>query len=444
MYGRNRFASVRQISKDGRSETAALRGRTIKSTISKICGKLALARNPYTCRRWLDIVLLSFWGSLLSYMLYLLLYAMTGLSADERFRLLLVFLKENGVIPLGVFGFSVLLIVMVVSMLFLKLHEYNRLRYYVLYPPAWFAAVLPLAVFSFFYVFADKTGQSQESPLLLLFGVFLPLLIVKGIGLLINKFRHGREDDYNTSHTSSEETLRKFAENPDTMLIPWLLNDKPIEKPSDDLFDSMDYAQQVFDAVTSGRKFFSIGLFAPRGAGKSSVLKLVDHMLNKSQNFLNEYHSKWHRDIEENETGNRKPPPKIITCWTDAWGFSDDAVVKQVLRDAISELNRHVDCLALRRLPSEYLSALKECTPNWFYPPLSLAAAPLKPEEQIRRLDEIFKATNTKLLIFVEDVDRNVVSTDGGIILRELESLFYRLRQADSISFVVTLGKGEK
>ena len=68
-----------------------------------------------------------------------------------------------------------------------------------------------------------------------------------------------------------------------------------------------------------------------------------------------------------------------------------------VLREAVAELRRHVDCLSVRSLPDEYLAAIKGVAPAWVHAPLAIASGD-SPSQQLRRLDPLLEAINARLV----------------------------------------------
>jgi len=56
---------------------------------------------------------------------------------------------------------------------------------------------------------------------------------------------------------------------------------------------------------------------------------------------------------------------------------------------------------------------------------------------QLKKLDEILAVAKLRVIIFLEDIDRN---TSEDLIKSELPSLLDRLRQLDNVSFVLAIG----
>jgi hypothetical protein len=132
----------------------------------------------------------------------------------------------------------------------------------------------------------------------------------------------------------------------------------------------------------------------------------------------------------------------------------------------VAELSRHVDCLALLSLPREYVGAMKGIAPNWLQGPLAVTAMD-SPSRQLGRLDPLLDAINARLVVFIEDLDRNTeipdvsfvqhVRTEGtnaksdirneiagrpaGRSFLEIESLLDRMKESRRVSFVLAVSR---
>jgi hypothetical protein len=264
---------------------------------------------------------------------------------------------------------------------------------------------------------------------------------------------------------TAEDTLKAFAADPKGRLIPWLMQDKPVTRPEEDLFEAHVFAQRIAELITD-RRLGRIGLIGPWGAGKTTVLNLVDFMLHQSESFARRYRERWRGQTSQLPWRVPSSPPLVLTCRVRAWGFVREPAATVVLREAVAELGGYVDCLSVRNLPDEYLAAIKGVAPGWIHAPLAVASAD-SPSDQLKRLDPLLEAINARLIVFIEDVDRNVevpdvsfvqsVKNEGqgnraevrndltarpaGHVFLEIESLLDRMADAQRVSFVLAISR---
>jgi hypothetical protein len=88
-------------------------------------------------------------------------------------------------------------------------------------------------------------------------------------------------------------------------------------------------------------------------------------------------------------------------------------------------------------VPTNYRKALEGGKTTWATIISALFHTSCDPIEQLEKLDDILCAADLRLLIFLEDLDRN---TDDKIIRDELPSLLDRLRSLRNVSFVLAIG----
>ncbi|GAG16687.1 unnamed protein product, partial [marine sediment metagenome] len=259
--------------------------------------------------------------------------------------------------------------------------------------------------------------------------------------------------------------LEQFAKDPDGQLIPWLMTDEAVEHPSEDLFESHVHSKHIAELITD-RQLGRIGLIGAWGSGKTTVLNLVDHFLRKSPAFQKEYRKRWHKASRSLSWRQRLRPPRILTCRVQAWGFAKESAATVVLRQAVAELSKYMDCLSVLGLPQEYIAAAKGVAPGWVHGPLALTVAGT-PSQQLKRLNPLLEAINARLVVYVEDLDRNLdapdiaytqnvrntgtnVSTEirndfsarpSGQVFLQIESLLARMADAHRVSFVLAISR---
>ena len=238
---------------------------------------------------------------------------------------------------------------------------------------------------------------------------------IVGILYLRSKFvSHRSMPDELTHRQKNMEDLENFNDP-----IGWLDEEKPIEKPAEDRFEMAVVARRVA-RILREKPLKTIGLIGPYGCGKSSILNMVEHY------------------IKNPPPGNNKElfdQDKIIICKIDGWGLRKESSAEVILRKTVAELSKYVDCLGLRNIPQEYQKALSDAGPWW----LKLVSIGLKKKDavqQLEKLDNVLLCTGMRMIIFIEDVDRNIQKDEE---ISEVAALLDRLRGLENVSFVLAI-----
>ncbi|MHB1183573.1 MAG: hypothetical protein ACYC4A_02590 [Desulfobulbia bacterium] len=134
---------------------------------------------------------------------------------------------------------------------------------------------------------------------------------------------------------------------------------------------------------------------------------------------------------------NTKFNGDIVLCRIDGWGRASGTVAQKILSLAIGEVKKYVDCSSVITLPEKYVTAMVggRSVGGEFFSALFQGAH--DPVSQLCRLDNILAAANLRLIIVLEDLDRNV---GDAILGEELPALLDRLRILNNVSFVLTIG----
>ena len=223
---------------------------------------------------------------------------------------------------------------------------------------------------------------------------------------------------YKSQHTHA----RSLATN-DEDLLAWILDETPIKLPTDDVFDHAIPARRIARLLMQ-KATSSIGVIGPYGCGKSSLLNLIEYYLENTS-----------------ELGLCPTNPsfsgRIIRCKIDGWGRVSGTVAQKIIALAIEEVKQHVDCMSIISLPENYRKAIAGAKSAGGAILSALLQTSHDPVAQLSKLDNILAAANMRLVIFLEDLDRNI---GDDIIRDEMPALLDRLRSLGQVSFVLAIG----
>ena len=344
----------------------------------------------------------------------------------------------------------------------------RQLRRIPVYPPAWMSVVLAaVAMFAL-----ERSGLRLPLPKFsgetwlwaIGIGSAAPLMCVVGGKLLRSSVPIHAGNTRQRNVGIGDQTLRALTDDMADSFIPWLEQEQPVEIPDrDDLFDLRYVAERIAEYLFDVR-LATVGLVGPFGVGKSSIIGFVKHYIDSDGAFHTRMKTRWREQFRRGNVAERHAP-HILLCSVSAWGLRDQPGAAVILRHAVERLAAEVDCLSVSNLPDQYVQALKGVSPEWLNLPTMLPA-PGDAEDQLRRLEPILDAINARLIVIVEDLDRNVevpvltllsqdiespgrdaptrVSTrlttqSSGRIARELEALFSRLLDLERVSFVLVV-----
>ncbi len=287
------------------------------------------------------------------------------------------------------------------------------------YPPTWGAGAIGFAVV------AGLTPGLRVNPFVLVesyrfwLGLIVLLVFVSTARWLAasKSDNPGLEACEPTPDKPEEPATAQEIERPLEWWLEWIETEKPIEKAEEDLFGFTARAEYIA-GILRGEKRKTVGLEGGFGSGKSSLLNLVEANLKKYN------------------TTTEAKPKRIIVCRADTWGLGKDSVAEYILRRAVDKLAEKVDCSGLMDLPGQYRQAVSATGNGWLHLLACLCNPPKEPGEELERLDEVLEAAGLRLVVFIEDIDRNPGSEN---LLSELAALLDRLRDLNNVSFVLAL-----
>jgi hypothetical protein len=283
-------------------------------------------------------------------------------------------------------------------------------RSLLVYPPAWMSAALAaLALFCLGFTrwagpLTDVDGETWVCS--------LGILIAAPVVCLVSLWVLGDAPASRPRHRPPElelaggGSLAALVRDPEGRLIPWLEQERPVEDPErDDLFDLRFVAERIaehfFDPTLA-----TVGLVGPLGVGKSSILRFVEHCLYENRAFQSRVAARYRAQGTGSGLAYQRPP-RILVCHVSAWGLRDKPAAVVILRHAVERLAKEADCLAISSLPERYAKALKGVGPDWLNLP-TIFTSDDDAAEQLRRMEPVLEALHARLVIFIEDLDRDV------------------------------------
>jgi hypothetical protein len=184
-----------------------------------------------------------------------------------------------------------------------------------------------------------------------------------------------------------------------------------IEKNQEKLLFNRDlYVHRILKNIESDNASSQIALCGEYGAGKTSILNQIQSDL-KIKGWL------------------------IVKI--DSWGIDSSTIGQYILQETVNELTSRFDVSSFRTLPLDYQQALKSSN-SWLYAFYkSITGQPNSITDQLTKLDSILKVTNTKLLIRIEDIDRNPNSAE---YCNSLAVILDKLKSLNNLNFIIATG----
>lgn len=322
------------------------------------------------------------------------------------------------------------------------------------YPGTWLAALVGCLIYEWI-----RFGNARAFASLGAFpyvdcvlGLYLAafLLMVVVVPVAISVVRRLMRDDprpVGTQTTESKEGVNASqpqeeqgpaAEN-SVDLDFWLSGDDPIDHPERDYFGHAGIARRIA-RILRETPVRTIGLLGPYGCGKSSILNLVEYY----QRHPDEVDKVYPTQAEVSHSGPHKrriPAKDLIWCRVAEWGVTSESAASVILTRAIHETASHVDCLSCATLPAYYAAALGKAP--WGQLLSSLLQHDESPEQLLRRLNNMLACIGKRLVICLEDLDRNITK-DKSDRLGHVGGLLDRIKALDNITFVVAVGQSSE
>lgn len=296
-------------------------------------------------------------------------------------------------------------------------------------PPAWPLGVVTFILISL--VWECCVGPAHASFPATLPWVLGAVVVFLGAGpmavLLTSLFGNSaRPRRGSTSDNADSPSLGSLADNCEALMI-WLEHEEPVTDPRKDLFDMIVYAQRIVQLLR-GNPLRTIGLIGPYGCGKSSILNMTRYYLANDLDLNSEaIHA---------SNGTAHLPQDVIVSQVSGWGCREGTAAQYVLDVVINDISQEVDCLELANVPGSYQRALAN-SGGLFSTLCALTSRHGRPMDILRRLDDVLVRRGMRLVVFLEDIDRNVHND----VFAEIVMLLDGLKGLQNCSFVLAIGE---
>jgi len=369
-------------------------------------------------KRWIDIFALS----LVVFLLYLAIEPPIGKLGNWVEDSVL---KKGGVVNILVIFFGLAAIWIPLWRLgatqFGLWHNFS-IKTFLKWPPVWLSVIFSICCLSLLpnYTFVEITIIS---------GIFLAGLPIGFIIRMVNQWL--TEDKKNDQQQSqATESFHEISTKPEKV-IKWLGKEEAITEPGRDLFDMAVQSRNI-SRLLLATPLKTVALVGEYGSGKSSILKMVDYYLKpENRNKLTQNNGNDKSDSVNQEVN-------VITCTVAGWGFAKGSTAEHILECTINELSKHVDVSDLRIVPEQYVAAMGSANNVFLKIIAALATCWKSPLDILKRIDNVLIAIDKRLIIFLEDVDRNNIDE---VFFNEIASLLDTLRQLKKVSFVFAIGQ---
>ncbi|WP_404395908.1 P-loop NTPase fold protein [Pseudoalteromonas phenolica] len=182
-------------------------------------------------------------------------------------------------------------------------------------------------------------------------------------------------------------------------------------KQTPQIHSSVEFiADKVLSALEQEQnKSVRISLCGPFGVGKTTAINSAVEKLS-----------------------NKNNQPKLVHCNIELWGVESESIIQYVLDEILLALGKEIDMCRFRSLPSNYISAMNAGTTS-----SKILAAfihkPTSPDLVLSSLSDVLSASNLRLLVTLQDLDRNKNAVES---LDALAGLLDRLEGVKGIDYI--------
>ena len=302
-------------------------------------------------------------------------------------------------------------------------------------PPVWIFGVLSFLFYLCMELFLFKEGEYYRSYVIAMamsitIGTFaLGGGITKIVNFIVCENTEGsRRAKTDIDLDSNAPNFDEIIKDPN-MLIEWIQKEEPVEKPSQDYFDMNVFAKRIA-YILKRTPIKTIGLVGSYGSGKSSILNMVKCYIESSKKLKGDTYAPDSLDLY--------PSRDIIICQVSGWGFQEGMAAQHVLQKAIKQLEKHTDCLSITTLPARYGKAIGDSGNVLARIIGAILCGWQSPFDILKKLDVLLSRIEKRMVIFLEDIDRN---TRPEVFFNEISALLEGLKGLQNVTFVLAIGE---
>jgi hypothetical protein len=228
--------------------------------------------------------------------------------------------------------------------------------------------------------------------------------------LVFWRLSHPQPIEQTTTPPDQKLSLQNLAKAKWQDIEEWLRSDAPAKY---DFLDNRAVAERLVGMLLTGSR--SIGLVGPFGAGKTSIVKWVS-----------------------DEVANRRPDsPHLFISKHSCWAFRTSASsIHEMLTGSIRTIERAIDTFCISSLPDAYRKTFSAAG-EWIDKISNLVIHTRDPSEQFEALSELLGDLNARLVLVVEDLDRN---DSRSFDIQEVLAFLEQLKEYKNLAFVLTGG----
>lgn len=298
----------------------------------------------------------------------------------------------------------------------------GHLVYWKSHPPAWLAALVAWFVVAIVDCLGgfDPNGYRASVGEWFSFGI-LPILIIGAFtGFWLEVAEVLRNPKETKSPCEVVNTIKDIKKASWDEIATWLRCDEPARY---DLLGNQSVADRVAKLIAEGIR--SIGIVGPFGAGKTSICTWVKERLTSREWIAKEL---------------RETPaavPHYLIVRHSCWGFeSSSSAIRDMLSSAIDAIRSKIDTFQVDSLPEAYLQVFLTGE-GWVKAVSSLLLRSVGPMEQFQRLSSLLTDIDSRVVFFVEDLDR---ADTRGFEIQEVLAFLERVKVYPNLHFVLTGG----
>lgn len=284
-----------------------------------------------------------------------------------------------------------------------------HLRHGLSHPPTWIAwlvGVIAVAVVDL--RFGLQPGGYEATPLDWIGYVGGSILLVWAFRLAT-----GPSSDRPTSSEAKTLTLENVASIKWDVIEEWLHWDSPAAY---DFLGNYVVAKRIIERLKGRSR--SIGLVGRFGAGKTSIVEWIK---------------------KEIATDSKKEAsPKLFVSEHSCWGFTNSSnSIHEMLANAIAVVESEIDTFHVSSLPESYRQTFS-AGGEWIDSISNLVFGKRDPSEQFGRLSDLLGEIDARLVIVVEDLDRN---DSRSFDTQEVLAFLQQLKEFENLRFILAAGQ---